>query len=76
MGLNITCDCCQKPSEEVTAVGYVGKAYYCSECLPEYEDYKKQVDNFHDDIASQVTEGLELIKAAWLSCHVEATLPE
>lgn len=76
MGLNITCDCCQKQTQDVTEVGYVGKAYYCSECLTFYEDYKTQVDNFHDDIAGQVKEGLELIKASWLSQHPEATLPE
>ena len=76
MGLNITCDCCQKPTQNATEVGYVGKVYYCSECINHYNDYKTHVDNFHDDIARQVKEGLELIKSSWLSQHPDATLPE
>lgn len=75
LGINVTCDCCQKPAQEVTEVGFVNKAYYCSECLPLYEDYRKQVDDFHTEMAKQVTTGLEDIKQAWLTKH-GGTLPE
>lgn len=76
MGLNITCDCCQKLTEDVNEVGYVGKAYYCNDCLPRYEDYKMTVDKYHDGIAEDVKIGLNLIKQEWLSRYPGAILPE
>ncbi len=76
MGLNITCDCCQNQTDNVTEVGYVGKAYYCPECLPKYEDYKRQIDSFHNEVALAVQVGLKKIKDDWLLSNPEATLPE
>lgn len=76
MGLNITCDCCQKPTTNSTEVGYVGKAYYCETCLPEYEDYKSKINEFHNYIAERAKQGLKEIKDIWLDKHPGATLPE
>jgi len=75
MGLNVTCDCCQKPTEKPTEVGYINKAYYCSECLPEYEEYIKKIDDYHDSIAKQIQFDLENIKTDWLFFHPGASLP-
>lgn len=76
MGLNITCDCCQKPVEKATEVGYVKTAFYCETCLPRYENYKLLVDEFHDGVASTVITGLEKIKRIWLENNPGAILPD
>lgn len=76
MGINYTCDCCLKPLEKVTEVGYVGKAYYCDDCLPKYQGYQKEVDDYHTGIAKVVAFHLKDIKDRWLMAHKGARLPE
>lgn len=76
MGVNITCDCCQKPTEKATEVGYVKTAYYCDACLVFYNEYKKEIDDFHDEIAKQVKEGIIKVRSDWLLKHPDAILPD
>jgi len=76
MGLNITCDCCQKTVEKATEVGYVKTAFYCEGCLVFYEKYKKTIDNFHDATARDVRMGMVAIKDIWLEKHPGAILPD
>lgn len=80
----MTCDCCQKEIQQGNEldlatqrkIGYLNKVYYCEECLPLYDEYKKQVDAYHDQVSKSVQEGLDKIKMDWLSKHPGATLPE
>jgi len=76
MGINYTCDCCLKPSEKVTEVGYVGKAYYCDDCLPKYQDYHNEIDDYHTVMTGIVALELKAIKHRWLMAHKGARLPE
>lgn len=76
MGINVTCDCCQKPIDNASEFGYVSKVYACDDCAELYRDFYKSVDVYHDKIALEAKRGMEIIRLEWLKKHLGAILPK
>ncbi len=69
MGIKLTCDCCQEPCETAKQVGFIDKKLYCEKCEVFYEEYLKEVDDYHTEISELVTERLDKIREKWLKLH-------
>lgn len=76
MGLKLTCDCCQEPCDSAKQVGFIDKRYYCEKCEVFYEEYLKELDDYHTEIAELAAERLGKIRNKWLKHHKGAELPD